>query len=172
MNRDRQTPTRSTRHLQTLLQQPYAVLCPLPAKTPVATNNHASRLHGSRVTCFRCPLCFHILTNPFSGNSFLFRSIQIPGGCTPSSQRRTSNPPSRTSHFFLCHTSEKCARNSFPCHTCKIAALQVLSLPHIRKTGGWGPIIVNYESGSHLDDKDEAEDDMRPKEPAWSANTR
>jgi hypothetical protein len=28
-------------------------------------------------------LCFHIVTNPFSHNSFAFTSIQIPGGCTP-----------------------------------------------------------------------------------------
>jgi hypothetical protein len=27
------------------------------------------------------PLCFHILTNPFSHNPFIFTSIQIPRGC-------------------------------------------------------------------------------------------
>src|SRR3979411_1086581 len=35
-----------------------------------------------------------------------------------------------------CHTSAKFPRNSFRCHTYKFALLQVLSLPHIQKTGG------------------------------------
>src|SRR5712675_2486319 len=37
---------------------------------------------------------------------------------------------------FPCHTSAKSARNSFRCHTYKFALPQVLSLPHIQKTGG------------------------------------
>ncbi len=42
-----------------------------------------------------------------------------------------------------CHTYEKCACNPFPCHTYKIALLQVLSLPHIRKNRGVSGIMVN-----------------------------
>src|SRR5712671_4296351 len=45
-----------------------------------------------------------------------------------------SDPPLPNS--FPCHTSAKSARNSFRCHTYKFALLQVLSLPHIQKTGG------------------------------------
>jgi len=37
---------------------------------------------------------------------------------------------------FPCHTSAKSARNPFPCHTYDFALLQVLTLPHIQKTGG------------------------------------
>src|SRR5438046_7923073 len=41
------------------------------------------------------------------------------------------------SHFpksFICHTSEKHARNPFPCHTSIFIGLKVVCLPHIRKT--------------------------------------
>jgi hypothetical protein len=40
---------------------------------------------------------------------------------------------------FPCHTYEKCVRNPSICHTSKIAALQVLCLPHIRKRRGVSP---------------------------------
>src|ERR1700730_9178070 len=46
--------------------------------------------------------------------------------------------PQRLSKSFSCHTYTNCTRKSFPCHTSKIAPLQVLSLPHIRETGGVG----------------------------------
>src|SRR5947199_732112 len=38
-------------------------------------------------------------------------------------------------NFFPSHTSAKSTRNSFRCHTYNLALLQVLSLPHIQKTG-------------------------------------
>src|SRR6266478_6021181 len=44
--------------------------------------------------------------------------------------------PSNCPNSFPCHTSAKFTRNSFRCHTYKFALLQVLSLPHIQKTGG------------------------------------
>jgi len=54
-------------------------------------------------------------------------------------QSDSSNLPHRTSNPCLCHTSAKSARNPFPCHTYNFARLQVLSLPHIQKTGGVSP---------------------------------
>src|SRR6266478_6016720 len=47
--------------------------------------------------------------------------------------------PSNCPNSFPCHTSAKFTRNSFRCHTYKFALLQVLSLPHIQKTGGCPP---------------------------------
>ena len=44
---------------------------------------------------------------------------------------------------FPCHTYEKCVRNPSICHTSKIAALQVLCLPHIRKRWGCPPVSAN-----------------------------
>src|SRR5882757_9442965 len=67
----------------------------------------------------RIPLHFHVETSP---------SI-------PKVPKLTfSDPPLPNS--FPCHTSAKFTRNSFRCHTYKFALLQVLSLPHIQKTGG------------------------------------
>src|SRR6267378_1131715 len=51
------------------------------------------------------------------------------------SDLRTSTLPT-SPNSFPCHTSAKFTRNSFRCHTYKFALLQVLSLPHIQKTGG------------------------------------
>src|SRR5882757_9282184 len=67
----------------------------------------------------RIPLHFHVETSP---------SIpKVP-------KLMFSDPPPPNS--FPCHTSAKFTRNSFRCHTYKFALLQVLSLPHIQKTGG------------------------------------
>src|SRR5258706_861591 len=51
-----------------------------------------------------------------------------------------SDPPLPNS--IPCHTSAKFTRKSFRCHTYKFALLQVLSLPHIQKTGGCPPLGV------------------------------
>ena len=51
---------------------------------------------------------------------------------------RAARKPSATIKSFNCLRSETCARKSFPCHRSKIACLQVLCLPQIRKTGEWG----------------------------------
>src|SRR5882672_4241264 len=49
-----------------------------------------------------------------------------------------SDPPLPNS--IPCHTSAKFTRKSFRCHTYKFALPQVLSLPHIQKTGGGVPL--------------------------------
>jgi hypothetical protein len=61
----------------------------------------------------------------------------------PSAFSQPSNfqPSNRLrSNSFPCHTSGKCAHNSCVCHTSKNTRFKVLCLPHIRKTGGWGPL--------------------------------
>jgi hypothetical protein len=96
--------------------------------------------------CRPCPprraFVFIILINPFSHNSSIFTSIQIPRECGVSlhfhSSLATRHSPLFRLNSFPCHTSKKCTRNPFICHTSKIALPQVLSLPHIRKTGAWG----------------------------------
>ena len=42
----------------------------------------------------------------------------------------------------ICHRSENRARNLFVCHTSKFIRLKVLCLPHIRKTGGVGGLML------------------------------
>src|SRR5216684_129114 len=47
---------------------------------------------------------------------------------------------------FICHTSAKCAHNSFSCHTSKFTLPQTLCLPHIRDPRGVGNVLVNLPS--------------------------
>ena len=42
----------------------------------------------------------------------------------------------------ICHRSENRVHNSFICHTSKFIRLKVLCLPHIRKTGGVGGLML------------------------------
>ena len=42
----------------------------------------------------------------------------------------------------ICHRSENRVHNSFICHTSKFIGLKVLCLPHIRKTGGVGGLML------------------------------
>ncbi len=48
------------------------------------------------------------------------------------SKRTESKDLSYSANSFLCHRSEKSARNPFICHTSKNAPSQVLCLPHLR----------------------------------------
>src|SRR5712671_4456517 len=65
----------------------------------------------------RTMLCFHALTNPSASNSFVFRSIQN-AGVSPTNPRPALDAfATDRAKSFRCHTSAKCARNSFPCHT-------------------------------------------------------
>src|SRR6267154_5000211 len=62
-------------------------------------------------------LCFLALTNPSASNSFVFRSIQN-AGVSPTNPRPALDAfATDRAKSFRCHTSAKCARNSFPCHT-------------------------------------------------------
>jgi hypothetical protein len=60
-------------------------------------NAPANRPHYSLPpSTFSSLLCFHTLTNPFSRNSFIFTSIQIPRGCgvfRPEAESRRSRLP-------------------------------------------------------------------------------
>src|ERR1700737_4808953 len=59
-----------------------------------------------------------------------------------------SSQPSNVQTFkrlvksIICHTSEKYPRNSNHCHTSKNTRLKVLHLPHIQKTPGGGPLLL------------------------------
>src|SRR5882672_9975495 len=79
-------------------------------------------------TLFPQPVCSHIYTKP-RGCRGHRHSRQVHLRATPRQIR---------GKFFRCHTYKECPPKSFRCHTYKIALPQVLSLPHIRKTGGVG----------------------------------
>src|SRR5229473_7825107 len=51
-------------------------------------------------------------------------------------------PPFTVVKSFPCHTSANSARNPCICHTSKFIRLKVLCLPHIRKTGGVGGLML------------------------------
>jgi len=97
-----------------------------PAKRPVSRLNASSSISRSAASArfggplfsysyellFPQPVCFDIHLNcpgVYSCNVQTFRRSDLQTVC-----------------------------NSFRCHTYKITLLQVLSLPHIQKTGGWG----------------------------------
>ena len=52
----------------------------------------------------------------------------------------------RATNSCICHRSEKCARNSFSCHTSKNTGLKVLHLPHIQKMAGVGVLLLTRPS--------------------------
>src|SRR5260370_42335917 len=56
--------------------------------------------------------------------------------------------PQSLAKSFRIRRSEKLTCNSLICNRSKIALLQPLCLPQIRKTGGWGVVMVDY-SPSH-----------------------
>jgi len=51
-------------------------------------------------------------------------------------------------NFCICHTSKKCAGNSFPCHTSKNTRFKTLCLPHIQKMTGVGGILLTWHATS------------------------
>jgi hypothetical protein len=51
-------------------------------------------------------------------------------------------------NFCICHTSKKCAGNSFPCHTSKNTRFKTLCLPHIQKMTGVGGILLTRHATS------------------------
>ena len=57
-------------------------------------------------------------------------------------ERATRAEGSLFAKSSICHTSEKFARNPCICHTSKFIRLKVLCLPHIRKTGGVGGLML------------------------------
>src|SRR5712675_1963121 len=65
----------------------------------------------------RTMLCFHALTNPSASNSFVFTSIQNAGVSPPNPRFVLGAFATDRAKSSRCHTSAKCSRNSFPCHT-------------------------------------------------------
>ena len=91
--------------LSTIHSPVFTVLCFLELTNP------------SSRSLTRTMLCFHALTNPSASNSFVFTSIQN-AGVSPSNPRPALGAFAiDRAKSFRCHTSAKCARNSFPCHT-------------------------------------------------------
>src|ERR1700752_5336404 len=52
-------------------------------------------------------------------------------------------------NFCICHTSKKCAGNSFPCHTSNNTRFKTLCLPHIQRMTGGGGYFVNQACDEH-----------------------
>ncbi len=89
---------------------------------------------------------------PENVNSFGIKQIQALSAKHPSGGISASSTLQsfQYANSLPCHTYAKRARKSNHCHTSKIALPQVLSLPHIRKTGGVPSITVNQPAQSHF----------------------
>jgi hypothetical protein len=139
-----------------------------PMRTPLRRTKFAQRNSSTSSasfassTSFSCSIPFtsfrlralELSCRSFSGSCPLFSITcalfyKNTGGGIPFASLATRRSSLATSsNSFPCHTSDKFARNPSICHTSKSKRLKVLCLPHIRKTGGVGVILLTSAAHS------------------------